>query len=112
MHIETVTKRKRRVVILSDRITFDDAIQLSKTIETWINGKHKEIIIDLHKVDYVDSSFIGALIHSQIMLKRYRKKIILAAPQYCVRKIFEDMSLKNVFEIVESYDSKIRRSLN
>lgn len=112
MHIEMVKRRKKKVVILSDRINFDDSIKLSKTIEALTSSKYKEIIIDLHKVDYMDSCLIGALIHSQIMLKRYNKKIILASPQHYVKKIIQNISLGNVFEIVESYDSKIKKSHN
>jgi anti-anti-sigma factor len=112
MHIETITSRKKKIVILSDRIRFDDSIQISKTIEACLHSKHNEIIIDLHKVEHMDSSVIGALIHSQILLKRYNKKIVLVAPRYCVKRIFRDFSLSNIFNIVESYDSKLQRSFN
>lgn len=112
MHIETATNKKRKFVILSERITFNDSLTLSKTMEEYLNSKYKEIIVDLHKVEYIDSNGLGSLIRSQIMLKRNNKKIVLVGPQKCVKRIFRDFAMNNMFEIVESYDAKELLSFN
>lgn len=105
MDIKTKTNGKRKILILSSEITGLDSIKLSRTIESYKTGKYDEIIIDLSNVEYADSSCLGVLIYSQILLSKYNKKIILAAPQKYVSRIFRDFSFNEIFEIVESYES-------
>ncbi len=105
MDIKTKTNGKKRVLILSDEISGLDSIKLSKTLESYKTSKYNEIIIDLSNVEYADSSCLGSLIYSQIVLNKYNKKIILAAPQKYISRIFRDFSFSEIFEIVESYES-------
>lgn len=105
MDIKTKTNGKKKVLILSDEISGLDSIKLSKTLESYKTSKYNEIIIDLNNVEYADSSCLGSLIYSQILLNKYNKKIILAAPQKYVSRIFRGCSFNEIFEIVESYES-------
>ena len=105
MDIKTKTNGKKKVLVLSDEISSLDSIKLSKTLESYKTSKYNEIIIDLSNVEYADSSCLGVLIYSQILLNKYNKKIILAAPQEYVSRIFRDFSFSEIFEVVESYES-------
>jgi anti-anti-sigma factor len=105
MELKTKTNGKKKILILSDEVSGLDAIKLSKALESYKTGKCDEIIIDLSNVEYADSSCLGVLIYSQILLSKHNKKIILAAPQKYVSRIFRDFSFNEIFEIVESYES-------
>lgn len=104
MRRKTKTVGDRKVIILSGKVTGYDAIKIHKTLEELKKGKNKEVIIDLRKVEYMDSNCLGALMYSQIALNKYGKKIFLSAPQDFLAKLFRDCSYDKVFEIVETYE--------
>ena len=104
MELKTKANGKKKILILSEELSGLDSIKLSKAIESYKTSKYDEIIIDLSHLEYADSSCLGVLIYSQILLSKYNKKIILAAPKEYVSRIFRDFSFHEIFEIVESYE--------
>jgi anti-anti-sigma factor len=104
MDVKTRTSDTKRVLILSHEISGLDSLKLSKILEGYKKSRFDEIIIDLSNVKYADSTCLGGLIYSQILLKKHNKKITLAAPQKHVKKVFRDCSFNKIFDVVESYD--------
>ena len=103
MKKKTKTASDKKVIILSGEITGLDAIKLYKTLDSFKKGKHKEIIVDLRKVEYMDSNCLGALIYSQTVLNKYDKKLALSAPHGFIENLFLDCYFDQVFEIRETY---------
>lgn len=78
----------KKVIILSGEITGLDAIKLYKILEGFKKGEDEEILIDLKKVEYLDSNCLGALMYSQILLNKYNKKLVLSAPRGYIENLF------------------------
>ncbi|HPW65316.1 MAG TPA: STAS domain-containing protein, partial [Candidatus Omnitrophota bacterium] len=58
-----------------------------------------KILIDLSKVDYMDSSGIATFVEAFQRTKRYSGRLILAGLTAAVRGVFEIAKLENIFEI-------------
>ncbi len=77
------------------------AVKLSKALEDLQRSTCKNIIIDLSRVEYIDSGGLGGLIYAQILLKKHNKQIILSAPHKCIKKLFRDCHFEEIFQIIE-----------
>ena len=98
--LTVVLKNKRATVDISDN--FKDKI--NKEIE---QGNFK-VIVDLSIVEYVDSSFLGALVAG---LKRATMKngdLKLVSLQPPVRAMFDLTRLYRIFDIYETMDDAVK----
>ena len=86
----------KTVTILSNAPEIKDIIQ--KLIE----AQKYNVIINLEKVSYIDSSGIGALISSLSNLKKYQGGLKIINVYASVKKVFELTKLTSFFEIYES----------
>ena len=104
MNKKIKTDKRKKVLILSGELTGLDAIELFKIMEKFNKENREEIIVDLKNVTYMDSNCMGALIYSQIVLNKNKKKLTLSAPREFVANLFRDCTLDHVFTIIESYE--------
>ena len=104
MRIKTKTLGNKAVIILSGEVVGFDSIKLSKVFRSYQARLYEEIIIDLRKVTFMDSNCLGALIYTQFLLEKYKKRIVLAAKTEYVKELFRDCAFDKVFEIVETYE--------
>lgn len=105
-----ITKRtKDEVVILdiSGEIDLYNAPEIKDIINSLIEEKKFNVIINLEKVTYIDSSGIGALISSLSNLKKYQGGLKIINVFASVRKVFELTKLTSFFEIYDSEDAAI-----
>ena len=79
-----------------------NAPDIKDLIKKNIEQQKYNIIINLEKVSYIDSSGIGALISSLSNLKKYQGALKIINVHGSVRKVFELTKLTNFFEIYES----------
>ncbi len=98
------TRSKSDVVILdiSGEIDLYNAPEIKDVIAKLIEEKKYQIIINLEKVSYIDSSGIGALISSLSNLKRYQGGLKIINVAGSVRKVFELTKLTSFFEIFDA----------
>ena len=104
MKIESKTIGNKKVFIPSGEIRGANSVKLSKALEGYKKSRYDEIIVDFHNVEYIDSSCLGSLIYSKILLKKYNKKLALCVPHNHLERIFHDFSFTGSFEIIESYE--------
>ncbi len=105
-----ITKRtKDEVVILdiSGEIDLYNAPEIKDIINSLIEEKKFNVIINLEKVTYIDSSGIGALISSLSNLKKYQGGLKIINVFASVRKVFELTKLTSFFEIYDSEEAAI-----
>ena len=79
-------------------------MELSKTLANLNNSEFRNIIIDLSKVEYIDSPGLGGILYAHILLEKNNKEIVLAAPQNYIDKLFRDCTLDRKIKIVHSYE--------
>jgi len=99
--MELNVREKDGITILDieGEIDLYNAPNLKNIINGLIDERRYEIILNLEKVSYIDSSGIGAIISSLSNLKKYQGSLKLLNVQAAVRKVFELTKLVSFFEI-------------
>ena len=80
------------------------APQLKQQMISLLEEGHNEMVVDLSKVEYLDSTALGVLIGG---LKRVRERegnLSLICPSPRIRRVFEITGLDKIFDIYNSED--------
>lgn len=64
-----------------------------------IEEGHKNIIISMASVEYIDSSGLGALVGGLKRVSEHNGRIVIVCDNYQVKKVFEITGLEKVFTI-------------
>lgn len=104
MEIRSKIKGDTILLQISGPVKGIHSAKLSEILSTFRNLKYDQIVIDLSKVDYIDSPGLGGLIYAQLLLNKNNKKIVLAAPHEVIQYLFRNCSLDKKFDIVDSFD--------
>ena len=107
--MDITTRSKGEVVILdiSGEIELYNAPEIKDIINKLIEERKYNVIINLEKVSYIDSSGIGALISSLSNLKKYQGGLKIINVYASVRKVFELTKLTSFFEIFDAEEDAI-----
>ena len=100
-----ITKRETGEIVILDisgEIDLYNAPEIKDTINQLIEEQKYNVIINLEKVSYIDSSGIGALISSLSSLKKYQGGLKIINVYASVRKVFELTKLTSFFEIFDA----------
>ncbi|GAA4095162.1 STAS domain-containing protein [Mucilaginibacter panaciglaebae] len=65
---------------------------------------HKHIILNMDQVEYIDSSFVGALVALLRQLMTVKKDLILVGLRKEIADLFALIRLDKVFKIYSSFD--------
>ena len=87
-----ITKREKNGISILDingEIDLYNAPEIKEIINGLIAEQKTNVIINLEKVSYIDSSGIGALISSLSNLKKYQGGLKIINVFASVRKVFE-----------------------
>ena len=80
---------------------------ISASMKSLIAEKPKQLVVDLSRVSYIDSSGLAVLIEGMQSVASYGGKFALAGLQEGVRPIFEIARLDQVFRIYPDVDSAL-----
>jgi anti-sigma B factor antagonist len=94
------------VKILESRITADVASRFKSDLVDYVKAGHRNIILDLSDVTFIDSSGLGALIATLKVIGKDGEIIIAAAPPTVV-VMFELTRMDRVFRLVKSVDEAV-----
>lgn len=102
--MEIIQRESNSVAILdiSGEIDLYNAPEIKVIISQLIEAKKFNVIVNLDKVSYIDSSGIGALISSFSNLKKNQGSLKIINVYSSVKKVFELTKLTNFFEIFDS----------
>ena len=64
-----------------------------------IEEGHKDVIVSMQKVEYIDSSGLGALVGGLKRVSEKNGKIVIVCDNQQVKKVFEITGLEKVFQI-------------
>ena len=86
-------------VRLAGELDLSVSDELRDLLDGLITSGHSRIELDLDEIDFVDSRAIGVLIGAQKRAERAGGRIRVRRPQATVRKAFDILGLRPVFEI-------------
>ncbi len=92
------------VIALEGEVDVYTAPQLKQQMMTELEAGARQMIVDLTKVEYFDSTALGVLIGG---LKRIRERdggLSLICPSPRIRRVFEITGLDKIFDIYGSID--------
>jgi anti-sigma B factor antagonist len=100
--IDMVTETVRDVFIVTinlKRATIEEASGLNKLLSNAIaNGWHK-LLVELHNVEYIDSTFLGALVINFKKIIELNGKFGLVGFKASLHTFIQQMSLDRTFDI-------------
>ena len=99
MHSEYTNNGSQVIVKLSGSIYVEDAAKLRENLLSHIEQGHNNFLLDLEKVDYIDSSGLGVLVAINKRTLQNRGKLIIKGINGLVKELFELTRLTKVFEI-------------
>lgn len=92
------------VIDLSGRMTgLDTPGQLKDRVMDALAAGHRNVVLNLSQLSFVDSSFIGELVSSCLACARAGGVLKLACP---VRRVQELLYITRLATIIESYDTE------
>src|SRR6266550_3709544 len=97
------------IISLEGEIDLHVSPRIAATLIAAVKEKPRNLIVDLAKVSYIDSSGLAVLIEAMQSVEKYRGKFALAALQENVKPIFEIARLDQVFRIFPDVDSALSR---
>ena len=107
--MDILSRSKGDAVILdiTGEIDLYNAPEIKDIINNLIDQRKYNVVINLEKVSYIDSSGIGVLISSLSNLKKYQGGLKIINVFASVRKVFELTKLTSFFEIFDSEEEAI-----
>ena len=96
------------ILDITGEIDLYNASEIKEIVNQLIEEQKFNVIINLEKVTYIDSSGIGALIASVTNLKKYQGGLKIINVYSSVRKVFELTKLTSFFEIYDSEEEAIK----
>jgi anti-sigma B factor antagonist len=92
-------KDRPNVLPLEGEIDLHVSPDIAASLDMMIQKKPKQLIVDLSRVTYIDSSGLAVLIRGMQNVQEYGGKFALAGLQETIRIIFEIARLDQVFRI-------------
>jgi anti-sigma B factor antagonist len=99
LDVETGTKNGTSVVTLRGEIDVYTAPRLRQTLIDLVDGGATDIVVDMEKVDFLDSTGLGVLVGGLKRVKDRDGSLKLVANQDRILKIFDITGLARVFPI-------------
>ena len=98
---------EKNVLSLEGEIDLHVSPRVAASLEAMIRDKPPRIVVDLSRVNYVDSSGLAVLVEAMQNVEEYGGKFALAGLQESVRSIFETARLDQVFLIYPHVDAAL-----
>lgn len=107
MELTSKTEESFRIVSVTDsRIDAAVAIEFKDAMRQQTDDGPKLVILDLSKVDFIDSSGLGAIVASMKNMGQDRK-LALAGLTPTVDKVFRLTRMDSVFSVFETLDGAV-----
>ncbi len=95
------------VIPLEGEIDLHVSPRIAATLNAAVKEQPRNLIVDIAKVSYIDSSGLAVLIETMQNVEKYGGKFALVGMQEAVRPIFEIARLDQVFRIFPDADSAL-----
>jgi len=98
------------VIELEGEVDVYTAPQLKQQMVGLLEGGAKAMVVDLAKVDYLDSTALGVLIGGLKRMRETDGNLALVCPSPRIRRVFEITGLDKIFDLFSTTD-EARESL-
>ncbi len=95
------------VIPLEGEIDLHVSPRIAATLNAAVKEQPPNLIVDIAKVSYIDSSGLAVLIETMQNVEKYGGKFALVGMQEAVKPIFEIARLDQVFRIFPDADSAL-----
>jgi anti-anti-sigma factor len=95
------------VIEIIGEVDLYNAKDLKDAIEEFLKTQQYEIVIDLSKVPFMDSSGIGTLVTSMYKLKKYHGNLKVTGVSGSVAKVFKLTGMESHLEIFTSVQDAV-----
>jgi anti-sigma B factor antagonist len=95
------------VLPLEGEIDLHVSPAVTASLNTMIEKKPKQLVVDLSRVTYIDSAGLATFIEGMQKIEAYGGKFALAGLQETVRSIFEISRLDQVFQIFPDVETAL-----
>jgi anti-sigma B factor antagonist len=109
VNLDLETSKKGDVAIISLRGEIDvyTAPRLRQALIDLVEGGSKDIVVDMDKVDFLDSTGLGVLVGGLKRVKSNDGEMKLVVTQDRIMKIFDITGLAKVFPMFGSLDEAV-----
>lgn len=109
MKISINSKNDISIIELSGELDFHSSPELREKLNSLTDKKTSKILINLKKVEYMDSSGIATFVETFQKTKKYNGKLMLSELTPTVRGVFEIAKLESIFDITSSEEEGITK---
>lgn len=108
MEVKVIKEDKYTILKLKGSLDIYTSLDLKSSMENVPIGSEHDLIFDMSKVDYVDSSGIGTLIKIANQVSDSGGNFFITGIKPMIEKIFKVAGLMNYFQILsdEEYQSR------
>ena len=111
MAIKTTTLNSGAIGVIEVKgslIGGEETDEFSNAVADFVEQGNKKLVIDLSKVDYLNSTAIGALVKAHTTYKKNGGRVKLCGINKNINNIFVITKLTMVFEVVDSRDEAVK----
>lgn len=108
MVIQEETKNKVAVITLEGEVDLYNAKELKDVLDAKIKSQQYEIVVNLAKVPFMDSSGIGTLVTAMYKLKKYHGDLKVCSVHGSVAKVFKLTGMESHLEVYDTEDAAIQ----
>ena len=99
MKIQIRTENNLDYVDLQGDLDFHSSPELRRELTKFVERQASKVLIDLKKVNYIDSSGLATFVEMFQKMKRYAGKLVLFNLNPGVRSVFEISKLDTIFQL-------------
>lgn len=96
------------VVQVTGKIESSDAIKISKHLESLGKKKIARAVLDMSKVNFLDSHWLGVLVYCWKVFREQNKELVFVVPPGYVRNLFVDICLDRTFRIFDTVEEAVQ----
>lgn len=90
------------ILEISGEIDFNTSRDLREKFQEILGKNPPKLLVNLKKVNYIDSSGLATFVEALQQVKRYSGRLVLAGLVPAVRGVFEIAKLDSIFELIDS----------
>ena len=90
------------------RSTINEATAFRKIVEEELNSGHTNLIIDLSKCDFIDSTFFGVIVIALKMMKSKGYELKIVEPANTGEDIFTTRNFRRLFDLYDTREDAVK----
>jgi len=112
LELETSVRGGASVLTLRGEIDVYTAPRLRQAIVDLVDGGASHIVVDMERVDFLDSTGLGVLVDGMKRVKSRDGTLAIVATQDKILKIFDITGLNRAFSLHSSVDEAVNETVS